>query len=83
MKVTTTTTPGIGDYNFFSHVIEGPNTIDFQWGTASAQTITLSGLNVQATQTTGANQQIYWSIQLVGRNTNYGNSKIANLKGAK
>ena len=42
MKVTTTTTPGAGDYNFFSQVIEGPNTIDLQWGTASAQPITLS-----------------------------------------
>ena len=42
MKVTTTTTPGVNDYNFFSQVIEGPNTIDFGWGTANAQTITLS-----------------------------------------
>jgi cytoskeletal protein CcmA (bactofilin family) len=42
MKVTTTTTPGASDYNFFSQVIEGPNTIDLQWGTANAQSITLS-----------------------------------------
>jgi hypothetical protein len=42
MKVTTTTTPGSGDYNFFSHVIEGPNINDLQWGNANAQTVTLS-----------------------------------------
>ena len=42
MKVTTTTTPGSGDYNFFSQVIEGPNINDLQWGTANAQTVTLS-----------------------------------------
>jgi len=42
MKTTTTTSPGAGDYNFLSHVIEGTNTIDFQWGTANAKTVTLS-----------------------------------------
>jgi hypothetical protein len=42
MKVTTTTTPGSGDYNFFSQVIEGPNINDLQWGNANAQTVTLS-----------------------------------------
>jgi hypothetical protein len=42
MKTTTTSTPGVNDYNFLSQVIEGVNTIDLQWGTANAKPITLS-----------------------------------------
>lgn len=42
MKVTTTTSVGASDYFFLSQVIEGVNTIDWQWGTASARPITLS-----------------------------------------
>ena len=42
MKVTTTTTVGAGDYFFFSHVIEGVNTVDWLWGTANAKPVTLS-----------------------------------------
>jgi hypothetical protein len=42
MQVTTTTTPAAGDYFFFSQVIEGINTVDWLWGTASARPVTLS-----------------------------------------
>ena len=42
MKVTTTTSVGASDYFFFSQTIEGINTIDWQWGTSNAKTITLS-----------------------------------------
>ena len=42
MKTTTTSTPGVNDYNFLSQVIEGVNTIDLQWGTANAKPIALS-----------------------------------------
>jgi hypothetical protein len=42
MKVTTTTSVGANDYFFLSQVVEGVNTIDWQWGTASAKTVTLS-----------------------------------------
>ena len=42
MKTTTTSTPGANDYNFLSQVIEGVNTIDLQWGTANAKSVTLS-----------------------------------------
>ena len=42
MKVTTTSTPGTGDYFFVSQVIEGINAVDFVWGTASARSVTLS-----------------------------------------
>jgi hypothetical protein len=42
MKVTTTFSPGAGDYFFLSQTIEGPNTIDWQWGTAGARPVTLS-----------------------------------------
>ena len=41
MKVTTTSTPGASDYFFLSQVIEGTNTIDWSFGTASAKTVTL------------------------------------------
>jgi hypothetical protein len=42
MKTTTTSTPGVYDYNFLSQVIEGVNTIDLQWGTANAKPLALS-----------------------------------------
>ena len=42
MKVTTTTSVGANDYFFLSQVVEGVNTIDWQWGTANAKTVTLS-----------------------------------------
>ena len=42
MKTTTTSTPGVNDYNFLSQVIEGVNTIDLQWGTANAKPLALS-----------------------------------------
>ena len=42
MKVTTTSTPGAGDYFFLSQVIEGVNMVDTLWGTASARPVTLS-----------------------------------------
>jgi hypothetical protein len=41
MKVTTTSTPGAGDYFFLSQAIEGVNTLDWSFGTASAKTVTL------------------------------------------
>lgn len=42
MRVTTTTTPGTGDYFFIEQLIEGINTVDLAWGTASAKPATLS-----------------------------------------
>lgn len=42
MRVTTTTTPGVGDYFFIEQLIEGINTVDLAWGTASAKPATLS-----------------------------------------
>jgi hypothetical protein len=42
MKVTTSNTVSTNDYFFLSHVIEGVNTIDWQWGSASAKPVTLS-----------------------------------------
>jgi hypothetical protein len=41
MKVTTTSTPGAGDYFFIDQVIEGINVVDLAWGQASAKPITL------------------------------------------
>jgi hypothetical protein len=44
--VVTVTTPdtslAAGDFNAFKHIIEGLNVADFGWGTANAQSITLS-----------------------------------------
>ena len=42
MRVTTTTTPGSSDYFFIQQTIEGINTVDLQWGRATAQPATLS-----------------------------------------
>ena len=42
MRVTTTTTPGSTDYFFIQQTIEGINTVDLQWGRATAQPATLS-----------------------------------------
>jgi hypothetical protein len=41
MKVTTTATVNPSDYFFLSQVIEGANTIDWQWGAAGARAVTL------------------------------------------
>ena len=42
MKTTTISTPAANDYNFLSQAIEGVNTLDLQWGTANAKSVTLS-----------------------------------------
>ena len=42
MSVSTTTTPGSGDYFFLSQVIEGINTVDWVWGQSTAKPVTLS-----------------------------------------
>jgi hypothetical protein len=42
LKVTTTTAVGAGDYLFFGQVIEGINTVDWQFGTSNAKPITMS-----------------------------------------
>ena len=42
MRVSTTTTPGVGDYFFMSQIIEGINTVDLVWGQATAKPATLS-----------------------------------------
>jgi hypothetical protein len=42
MRVTTTSTPGTSDYFFIQQTIEGINTVDLAWGTASAKPATLS-----------------------------------------
>ena len=42
LSVVATSTPGSGDYVFLSQVIEGPNTIDLNYGTSSALSATLS-----------------------------------------
>lgn len=42
LTVSSTDTPAAGDYLLFSQQIEGYNVADLNWGTASAQTITLS-----------------------------------------
>jgi len=42
MKVTTTTTVGAGDYFFLSQLVEGVNTIDWNWGTSNARPVTIS-----------------------------------------
>ena len=41
MKVTTTSSPGASDYFFLSQVVEGVNTLDWSFGTASARSVTL------------------------------------------
>jgi hypothetical protein len=43
LTVTTSSTPGTGDYYNFCQTIEGLNVADLAWGTASAKTITISG----------------------------------------
>lgn len=43
LTVTASSTPGAGDYYNYLQMIEGYNVADFGWGTASAQTITISG----------------------------------------
>ena len=42
LSVVATSSPGGGDYVFLSQVIEGPNTIDLNYGTSSALSATLS-----------------------------------------
>ena len=42
LKVTTTTAVGASDYLFFGQVIEGINTVDWQFGTSNAKPITMS-----------------------------------------
>ena len=43
LTVTTSSTPGTGDFYNFCQTIEGLNAADLGWGTASAKTITISG----------------------------------------
>jgi hypothetical protein len=42
LKVTTTTAVGAGDYLFFGQIIEGINTVDWQFATSNAKPITMS-----------------------------------------
>lgn len=42
IRVTTTTTPGSGDYFFIQQTIEGINVVDLAWGLATAKPVTLS-----------------------------------------
>ncbi|CAB4170834.1 hypothetical protein UFOVP908_155 [uncultured Caudovirales phage] len=43
LTVTASSTPGAGDYYAYLQMIEGYNIADFAWGTASAQSVTVSG----------------------------------------
>ena len=43
LTVTASSTPGAGDYYNYLQMIEGYNVADLSWGTASAQSITVSG----------------------------------------